>query len=492
MRVAVAGFQHETNTFVSAPTTIDDFDGHSVLGGIQYGCQVIDMVKDSPFATAGFIDELQSGNIGEAIEIVPLLWCFAEPGGPITKDAFNHILNAILNGLRSDRPIDAIYLDLHGAMVIDCQEDGDGEILQAVRAEVGQNTPIITSLDLHGNVSKKMIKHATAMVAYRTYPHIDMRETGRRAARLLHKTITYDRKPAKSFRQLSFLIPLHRQATVIEPCKSIYRLIEEIEADDEEVYSLSFLPGFPLSDIHDCGPSVIAYGASPAVAERAVDLIVKEIAARETDFSCDLLTPDEAVAAALREPSGGTIVIADVQDNAGAGGTSDTVWIIDALSRAKVPDAVVGMIYDPEAAALAHSAGEGAEIRVALGGKLMSGHKPYIADFIVEKLADGPFGLTGAMFGGLIVNLGLAAQLRVGGIRIVVVSARTQCLEGAYFRHVGIEPFDHQIVVVKSTVHYRADFEPHAKLVLEVECPGASIMNPSLVNYMNLRRGVRR
>jgi microcystin degradation protein MlrC len=184
-------------------------------------------------------------------------------------------------------------------------------------------------------------------------------------------------------------------------------------------------------------------------------------------------------------------VLADVQDNAGAGGTSDTVGMIEALVRAEAPDAVVGILYDPDSAAKAHAAGEGKTVTLDLGGKLVRGQKPFRASFVVEKVADGPFPLTGPMGSGLNANLGKVACLRIGGVRIVVASGRTQCNDQSYFRHAGIEPAEHKLIVVKSTNHYRADFESLADAVVAVAAPSVYDVNPANLAWHHLPKGTR-
>ncbi len=206
-----------------------------------------------------------------------------------------------------------------------------------------------------------------------------------------------------------------------------------------------------------------------------------------------MLTPDEAARQAIAKSARADkpVILADVQDNPGGGGTSDTVWILDALVRQNAQEAAIGLMYDPEAAAAAHAAGEGARINIGLGGKGMPGQQPYQAEFAVEKIAEGDFQMTGPMNRGLIGNLGKMAQLRIGGVRVVVVSGRTQANDQSYFRQVGIEPKDMKILVLKSTNHYRADFQPISSEIIVVDAPGAIIEDPAKIPYTRIRKGVR-
>ena len=485
-RIAIAGFLHETNTFATDPTTYADFCKVAAFPGILRGAQMLENPR-FPLATGGFVTAAKA----KGWDLVPVLWCFAEPAGYVTADAFERVMAEIVHGIASNGPYDAVYLDLHGAMVTREYPDGEAEILRRVRAVIGPDMPLVNSLDLHGNVGPGMMAGADAMVAYRTYPHVDMRATGERAAVLIERLMANRKKLAKAYRRIPFLMPIHQQSTFMEPAKSIYAELERIEAADRQVASLSLLMGFPLADIEMCAPSVLAYGETQAAADKAADALVDFIMKRERAFVPGLKQPDEAVAAALASRGNRAVVLADVQDNAGAGGTADTVGLIEALVRAKAPDAVVAMVYDPESAAKAHAAGEGAEVTLDLGGKSVAGHKPMRAVFTVEKLADGPFPLTGPMGSGSTANLGKVAQLRIGGVRIVVTSGRTQCLDQAYFRHAGIEPAEHKLVVVKSTNHYRADFESIADAIIPVAAPSNYDVNPANLAWHNLPAGMR-
>lgn len=485
-RIAVAGFLHETNTFAPTPTVYDDFCKVAAFPGMLRGQQLLENPR-FPVATGGFVTAAQKAGH----QLFPILWCFAEPAGYVSADAFERIMAELVQAIATNGPFDAVYLDLHGAMVTREYEDAEGEILRRVRAVIGPDLPLVNSLDLHGNVGPAMVENASAMVAYRTYPHVDMRDTGERALRLIEHLLQTGKPLAKAYRPLPFLMPIHKQSTFSEPGASIYNELAAIERDDQAVASMSLLMGFPLADISMCWPTVLAYGDSPEAAESAAERLVEFIAARESEFAPGLLNAEDAVRAALTHNGVKPVLLADVQDNAGAGGTSDTMGMVEALVHANAPDAIVGLVYDPEAAASAHKAGQGAKVALDLGGKLVAGHKPFRAEFLVEKLAEGQFPLTGPMLGGFTANLGKVAQLRIGGVRIVVASERTQCNDQAYFRHAGIEPAEHRVIAVKSTNHYRADFQPLADRIIEVAAPSVYDVDPAHLPFTRLREGLR-
>ena len=306
-------------------------------------------------------------------------------------------------------------------MVPEHLQDGEGELLARVRHLVGKDLPVVTSLDFHANVSPAMIEHASAMIGYRTYPHIDMAETGGHCARLLDRIIAKGHF-AKAYRQLPFLIPLTWQCTLADPAARLFRDREELERG--EVASLSFTPGFPPADIRICAPSVFAYGESQAAADRAAERLSALVVEAEGDFAGKIWQPDEAVLYAKQRAgrSGKPIVLADTQDNPGAGGNSDTVGLIEALLRNDAQDAAIGILYDPRAAAAAHSAGQGADLEIAIGeGTGISDRKPLAGRFRVERLSDGKFAATGPVYAGNHMNLGPMALLKINGLRIVRV-----------------------------------------------------------------------
>lgn len=483
-RIALAGFIHETNTFAPMPTTFSDFGGRK---GILRGDALLAFRgRRINVCSAGFLDAAaEAGH-----EVVPLVWTDAEPANQVTAEAFERIMGLIAAGLSDQMPLDGLFLELHGAMVTEDFVDGETEIIRRARAIVG-DIPIVVTLDLHGNITPRSIELADGMIGYRTYPHIDLYETGQRAAKLMD-TLLAGKPYFKAFRQLPFLWPISAQSTFTEPCKSLYAQIDEVEKDPA-VYSASIMAGFPPADMPDTGPAVWAYAATQAAADQAVTRLYEAICARESEFEANLLGPDAAVEKAMRlaETAGKPVILADVQDNSGGGATSDTVWILEALVRAGAQDAALGVLFDPQAAAAAHEAGQGATITIDLGGKLMPGQKPMRAAFEVVKLHDGKFPGTGPMLRGQDVDFGKMAQLKIGGVRVVVGSIRHQALDQSYFRVVGIDPPAMKILVLKSANHYRADFEPISSAIIPVEAPGAIVEDPSKAAYVHLRDGVR-
>ncbi|PZU93810.1 MAG: microcystin degradation protein MlrC [Chelatococcus sp.] len=487
-RIAFGGFLHETNTFAPSKAGMDDFLQGGGWPSLARGQEIFAAVDKVNVGAAGFVAFARA----QGWETVPTLWCAASPSAHVTAEAFEALTDELVSRIAASLPVDGVYLDLHGAMVSEAFDDGEGEVLRRVRAAIGPDVPLVASLDLHGNVTPLMMAMADGLVAYRTYPHVDMAETGSRAAAFLASLLGTRRRPAKAFRQIPYLIPIAWQATAMEPCRTIYAELAALEG--ESVPTLSFLPGFPAADFPDCGPSVLAYGATQADADRAADAVAARILASEAAFKGRVFSPDEGVreAMALAARASRPVVIADTQDNPGAGGDSDTMGMAHALVRNGATRAAIGVIVDPAAASAAHAAGEGATISVSLGARSgVPGDAPLVADFVVEALSEGRFVAPGPFYGGARMNLGPSACLRIGDVRIVVGSRKAQMADQAMYRQVGIEPTGQAILVNKSSVHFRADFEPIAETILVCAAPGPMPVDPAVLPWRRLRPGIR-
>jgi microcystin degradation protein MlrC len=433
-------------------------------------------------------------------EIVPLAWAAAAPASYVTEDAYEKMWVLFDEDLKKFGPFDALYLDLHGAMVAENTEDGEGELLRRIRGVVGNELPIVASLDYHANLTPEMATLATALVGYRTYPHIDMAATGKRAVELLDKLLREKRPVYRAYRQLDFLIPLVWQCTFIEPAKAIFDLVGELEAGEKShnqgIVSVTHTPGFPPADIAQCGPALVVYGHDKEAVEAAADKLAATVKAQEKAFAGELLDPDAAALRAieLSKTAKKPIVLADVQDNPGAGGTSDTIGLLAALMRHKARGAVIGMIVDEGAAKAAAETGEGNLMHRGIGAVVgYAGETPVVADWRVVKVGDGVFTGTGPFYGGARFQIGPMALVtdEASGVSAVLACKRIQAADQEMFRHVGVEPAKVPIIALKSTVHFRADFQPIAETILVVQSPGAHITDPVEMPYKHLRKGMR-
>ncbi|MGJ5092645.1 M81 family metallopeptidase [Bradyrhizobium oligotrophicum] len=487
-RVAIGGFLHETNTFAPTKADYDAFMHGGGRGSIVDATSVLTTMRGINAGQAGFIAVAEANGW----KIVPTIACAASPSAHVTRDAFERITTTMVDRIRAAGPLDGVYLDLHGAMVTEHLDDGEGEILARVRKVIGPHVPLVASLDLHANVTPEMMAHADALIAYRKYPHTDMADTGRASAEYLALLLRTKEPLAKAFRQLPFLIPISWQCTNDQPTKGIYEKLAALQS--EAVPTLSFAPGFPAADFAHCGPSVFAYGRTQADADAAADAIAAIVTGHEDDFDGRIYAPDDGVrhAMTLAKTATRPIVIADTQDNPGAGGDSDTTGMLRALVRNRASRAAIGMIYDPQAALAAHAAGEGATVTLSLGGKSgIPGDAPFEESFIVEKISDGRFVAPGPFYGGRKMEMGPSAALRIGDVRVVVASHKSQLADQEMYRFVGIEPTEQAILVNKSSVHFRADFEPIAEHLLICAAPGAMPADPSTLPWTSLRPGIR-
>ncbi|MBT9501692.1 MAG: M81 family metallopeptidase [Burkholderiaceae bacterium] len=482
----IAGFQHETNTFANSRAGWAEFENGGGFPALRLGRDLLGL-RDIDVPLGGFLEAMQ----GRGHHYLPVIWAAACPSGPVTRAAFERISAAIVEAARSEQP-DAVYLDLHGAAVAEHVDDCEGELLARLRAVLPPQIPLIASLDLHANVSPQMLELADALVSYRTYPHVDMRATGARAAALLQARLDGSPRLALAWRQTPFLIALNAQCTDLALPRQIYGQLDALE--QLGVQHLSFATGFPAADIACCGPALWGYGSDAQAVRAAVDRLADAVEAQEADWDFELLGAAEAVhrAIAVAATAQRPVVIADTQDNPGAGGHCNTTGMLRALLDAGAQDAALGLLHDPAAAAAAHAAGIGAEIELTLGGEPgMAGNEPLQGRFTVLGLGDGRVTLPGQMMNGVQTNLGPCAQLAIDGVRIAVSSGRMQMLDRALYRHVGIVPEAMKILVNKSSVHFRADFAPIAELVLVAQAAGAMPADPASLAWSKLPAGKR-
>lgn len=488
-RIAIGGWQHETNTFAPIKADFDAFVRGGEWPPLSRGPELFKAVEGVHLPVTGAIDTLRP--LGH--ELLPLLWTAATPSAHVTEDAFERISTMLIEDLSAALPVDGVFLDLHGAMVCEHLQDGEGELLRRVRSVVGPGVPVAASLDLHANLTPAMVGYADVLDIYRTYPHIDMGETGARTARHLHHMVTTGERWHAALRRPQFLIPLNWGCTLIEPARAIYSMIPPLIGDT--VTAVAMACGFPLADIADVGPAVLSYARTRGAAEQACSHLLAALEYREGDFAGRVYSPDAAVAEAKRlaEHGNGTVILADSQDNPGGGGPGDTTGVLQALVDGDAQGAVVAVIADPEAATKAHAAGVGAEIELPLGEKSGFGNRtPYVARFKVLRLGDGSFVATGPMYRGARMHLGKMALLETAGVRVMVASVPVQVADQSILRHLGIEPAAERIIALKSSVHFRNDFQAMAAAILLVAAPGPVYLDPEQLPFQNMRPGIRR
>ncbi|VTU27906.1 hypothetical protein H4CHR_02094 [Variovorax sp. PBS-H4] len=495
MQVLVAGFKHETNTFASNRADWAAFERGETFPKPVQGPAMLEMLSKVDVSATGFVRQA----LRRGWTIAPSLWCGAVPSSYVTDDAFERVCETILGDVRS-LDFDAVYLDLHGAAMAESFDDAEGELLTRVRRIVGPSVPIVASLDLHANVTRAMLEQADALVAFRTYPHIDYVKTGERAAELLERLLRHGRREALHSERLPFLISINVQGTSTEPAKGCYELLEQV---DERFGTVSsFCMAFPASDFEECGPVLWSHG------ERAAEAIAMLHAhvAEPTQWRLDAPDAREAVEAAIQRAHGSSaaVVIADTQDNPGIGGTSSTTGMLHALLDARAGHAfpgrvALGVLYDPAAAALAHRAGAGQTLQCSIGESVETptgaSEPPVQGTFRVAALSDGVTVFKGPKMTGFQTQLGPSACLEIEGVLVVVSSGRIGAQDRELFRMVGVHPEAMKIIVVKSSHHFRADFESLVEVpdsdILFALAPGMLPVDPADLPWRKISPATR-
>ena len=493
----IAGFQHETNTFAPSLADWEAFNRGDAFPAYIRGEAMQTQFTGVNIPVGGFIDAAKR----HGWQLWPSVWAGASPSSYVTRDAFERIATDLLQDLKQalSQGIDAVYLDLHGAAVAEHADDAEGELLARVRALIGENMPLVASLDLHANVTKRMLGTADALVAYRTYPHIDMAETGERAAELLQRRMRLGRREALTVHRMPYLISLNAQSTWLQPAKDIYAAIDDLDKSHHSV--LSFCMGFAAADFEECAPVLWAYAGEAHQAQAAADAL-HQLAAPPAQWRIDFLEAREAVAQALALAAQHTrpVLIADTQDNPGAGGDSNTTGMLHALLQQgggqRFPGAVaLGLMYHPEVAAKAYAAGVGALIDVVLGVSVTTysgmSDAPLSARARVVAISDGRCVLKGPMMRGMTSQLGQSACLEIEGVLVAVVSGKAQLFDREMLRILGITPEAMKLIVLKSSNHFRADFEPIASKVLVAKAIGPMAADPGDLPWRKLSAHTR-
>ena len=498
-RIFVAGFHHETNTFAPSPADWDAFNAGAGYAAYSRGEEMLRTMTTTSMSIAGFAST--AAKLGWTL--VPSVWAGAMPSNRVTTDAFERIAGDIVSDLQgalsddANGGIDAIYLDLHGAAVAECADDAEGELLHRIRALTGAALPIVASLDLHANVTERMLRLTSAMTAFRTYPHVDMRETGARAAQMLARRLS-NAATARTMHaeRVPFLLPLNAQCTLMQPASEVIALMKQLEAEHD--VELNFSMGFSAADFAECGPVLFGYGADAATARSAVRQLHDAVVAARPRWRLDVLSPDAAVerAIALAATADAPVVIADTQDNPGAGGDSNTTGMLRALLAAKAGQrfdgrVALGLLFDAASAVAAHTAGVGATIELELGRAVptWSGvltDAPVLARCHVLAVSDGVVPLFGPMTDGATMTLGTSACVDVDGVKVLLTSAKAQMLDLDLYRFLGVEPAQMKLLVNKSSVHFRAAFTPIASHILVAKAPGPMAADPGDLPWKHL------
>lgn len=485
-RVLIAGLRHESNTFSAMATDVDSFRA----GALYYGAAVPEHMAGTQMEVAAFMDFAKA----HGWRAVTPFYADASPGGPVTETAFEHFAGVLCAAARDDGPFDAVMLSLHGAMVCEHTDDGEGELLARLRDVIGAGVCVAATLDLHANVTDRMAALADILIAYRTYPHVDQVQVATRAAELIKRALAGEIAPANSVRRGAMLEGVdHGRTTAPGPMTEVLHSADLLEAQPG-VLAASVCAGFAKADIHDAGPSAIVTGdgADPrygAMAEKLMDQVWESRLRRTVQT---VPTGAAVNRAKTADSGGGPLVLADFADNPGGGGYGDATNLLRAMIEADLRDAAFATIYDPAAADICWESGPGAVVHLDLGGKIDPHYgAPIAVRGAVKALTDGRFAIQGPMYGGVRVDMGRTAVLEVGGIEIIVASGRFQVHDIMFFRHARIDVTTKRVIAVKSAQHFRAAFEPLAAEVIVVDDGGGLTSgNVKARAYAKVRRPI--
>ncbi|WZO96278.1 M81 family metallopeptidase [Isosphaeraceae bacterium EP7] len=486
IRIAVGGLMHESNTFSATPTGLGGFES----GGLEVGPGIRDRWGDAHHEVGGFFEGAKS--LG--FEAVPTLMAWATPSGTVGRDTYEILVDRLLNQIQAAGPLDAVLLALHGAMAVEGLDDADGETLARVRRTIGPDKPLIVTLDLHANVSEQMAAQSNALVAYQTYPHVDQRPRGLKAATLAYRAALGQIRPVQAISKPPMLIHLLAQETGRGPMAALMAQTN-ILASSAGILDASLLAGFPYADVPACGPTcVVVADGDAALARREASFLGESLWAARATLTAGPPGPAEAVALA-RQVTARPALLIDLGDNIGGGSAADSTVLLHELIRQDAGPSLV-VLHDPAAAQACRDAGVGATVHLEVGGKADTNAPPVFVSGRVETLHDGLYVEEQARHGGIRLNdQGPTAVIRVpaapGGEHAVVVnSLRHPPFSLGQITSLGLDPHGFDQIVVKAAVAYKAAYVPLGGTVIEVDTPGLTAANPRLFEYHRIRRPI--
>lgn len=468
MRIAIGQLSQETNTFNPWPTQRADFEAWGVYCGTEL-LQRMERVSE----LGGFIQGLRSWP--QLVEIVGLSRCFAWPGGRLSDDALDWLQQQFARALDAAGPLDAVLLSLHGALAAEREPDVSGSLLTRIRERIGSHTPLVATLDLHANVTPRMVRAADSLVLFHTAPHIDVFETGVRAANLLRRVLLEAAKPVTCFRKLPLVVPAER-ANTQDPASVSYALrgkLEELERMPG-VLAAGLATVQPWLDVPELGSAVVVVAdRDSALASRLADPLAAEVWRRRRDYIPDLTSIDDAIRQA-RECRG-LCVLSDSADATTSGAPGDSTWLLRELLQHDWPRPALVTLVAPEAVEQSRQAGVGAELTLSLGGKRDYLHsQPLEAQLRVERLFEARFILSGHLARNLPVDMGWGAVLARGNVRVVATTGSGPHFAPQLFQAAGHDPFAASVLVAKSPCGFRAAYAERAEKILIVRSPGCA------------------
>ncbi len=488
MRIGVAMMSHETNTFSPVVTDLERFSGGR--GVPLEGQEAVDVYSGTMSCLGGYLKVCAE----RGAEVVMSIAAGSPPSGPVEDDAFEWMCNKIL---QTTAHVDAMLLDLHGAMVTRSYEDGEGELLKRLRAQ-NPDLPIAVALDMHGNITEDMVANSTVITGYHTYPHVDMASTAERSANVFFDYLAGGVKPVMRWGNAPMLPHIMRQGTDDSPNKELQDRAEAMEAAG--ALGVSVFTGFPHADINDAGLSVVVVTNDDAdLAGQCTNTLLDQAWEARDAFVYEVEPLEASIARAKRMAEtgegDGPVVILDHYDNTASGGTMDTTEVLAAVLKTGLEDVAVFGFYDPDVVNQMEQAGVGNTVTVQLGGKLpmpalTEQSQPIELTGRVKLLSEGKFKAQVPMARGLVMNMGKAGVLSVGSVDIVVLSQHIEPYDPECLHSLGIEPTSRRYVMLKSRIHYRVGYRDLAKAIVECAGRGVCTSDYSEVEFRNVRRPI--
>jgi microcystin degradation protein MlrC len=481
VRVAVAGVWHETNTFANTRTTLADFQRYEWVEGDA----VISQFASTRTSIGGYID----GAANTGLELVPVFFAGALPSGLVTADAYADIERRLLTGLRAALPVDGLLAPLHGAMVAEGVDDVEGRLLSQMRTIVGPVCPVVATLDLHANISPRMVESAAVLIGYDTYPHVDIYDRGVEACQVMRALLSGDLVPSVAFEKPAILSAPQGQYTDREPMRGLLALAHAME-QEPDVVTITVAAGYPYSDIDRIGMSiVVTTNANPDLARDKARMLCNYAWENRYRFLVQPVPVSEAVKRAIAAPKG-PVILVDSADNIGGGSPGDGTVALAELLKQGARGAVV-VIADPEAVAQAIASGVGSQVRLRVGGKTDALHgSPVDVEGRVRLISDGRFTNKGPYMTGREVNMGRTVVLEVGGVTLVLTEIKTMPFDAEHLKSIAIDPANQHIIVVKSAIAWRAAYGDVAAEVIEMDTPGLCASDLRRFYYTRLNRAL--
>lgn len=476
---------HETNTFSPVPTPLSSFGDNGPL----YAEAAYQASKGTRTAIAAFIDLAeQAGH-----EVVVAISAMANPSGRVEADAYTHIADTIVAAAAG---CDAVMLDLHGAMVAENTDDGEGSLLARVRQAL-PHAPIAVAFDLHGKMTPEIVNNADVIVSFKTYPHIDMYETGAHAGRLLLDMIAQRSKPVIAWRRLPLMVHTLRSCTDVGAMHAAVQLAKAAEKNG--MLAVSVLAGFSLADIAAPCISVVVVGdGDQQAAEYVAESIAQFIWENRTGFVYESEPLSQSIARALTEadqPGQGPVLLLDHGDNCMSGGTCDDMHVLHEAISQGLTDIVVGPICDPEAVDQMIAAGLGATVTMHVGDKValtQLGITPVPRTLTgkVAQITNGEYVISGPTYTGQTIRMGRTVRLDTDQAQVMVTETQQEHWDLGIFEHIDIDPKQHRFVLLKSRMYCRPVFVPISKAVVECDGGGVTSSDYSIFPFSKVSRPV--